>query len=178
MIGSLSKLAKTASYITNGRSCTFHPQGSNTYSSNAGVKLVKMNINGTDWLDPSEFRIMFDFVNAAIVAAHRLRPIGGPWSLCSRMRIVAGGHVSEDIDMYNSFRDLVNIFSVDASRFNDYAEGFGNNWEGYADNNTQNNIVGGNNANVASDTFFKGIAGGAYPTVLCKPLSGMLNQMK
>ena len=47
------KLAKTASYITNRRSCTFHPQASNIYSSNAGVKLIKITIAGHDGLDPS-----------------------------------------------------------------------------------------------------------------------------
>ena len=67
-MGSHSNLAKTASYITNGRSCTCHPQGSNTFSANAGVKLVKISITGTDWIDPSKFRIMFDLVNTGIAA--------------------------------------------------------------------------------------------------------------
>ncbi|MFM7983245.1 MAG: hypothetical protein ACKPKO_28385 [Candidatus Fonsibacter sp.] len=35
------KLAKTASYITNRRSCTYHPQCSNIYSSTNGTKLIK-----------------------------------------------------------------------------------------------------------------------------------------
>ena len=46
------KLAKTASYITNKRSVTFHPQGSNIYSPGIGVKLIKITIAGHDWLDP------------------------------------------------------------------------------------------------------------------------------
>ena len=54
------KLAKTASYITNRRSVTFHPQGSNIYSPGIGVKLIKITLAGHDWLDPSTFRIMFD----------------------------------------------------------------------------------------------------------------------
>ena len=74
------KLAKTAPYIINRRSCTFHPQGSNICSSNVGVKLVKITIAGHDWLDQSTFRIMFDLVNTDDVAEHRFRPIGGPWS--------------------------------------------------------------------------------------------------
>ncbi|MFM7980233.1 MAG: hypothetical protein ACKPKO_13040 [Candidatus Fonsibacter sp.] len=43
-------------------------------------------------------------------------------------------------------------------------EGFGNVWEGFADNIA------------VSDTYLKGIAGGTYQTVLFKPLSGILNQ--
>ena len=53
-------LTKTASYITNRRSCTYHPQGGNYYSVNNGSKLIKILLSSTDWLDPSTFRIMFD----------------------------------------------------------------------------------------------------------------------
>ena len=60
--GFMFKLAKTASYITNRRSCTFHPQGSNIYAPANGTKLMKISLNGSDWLDPSTFRIMFDFM--------------------------------------------------------------------------------------------------------------------
>ena len=72
------KLGKTTPYITNRRSCIFRPQGSNIYSSNAGVKLVKTNKKRTDSLDPSLFRIRFDLVNTDLAATHKLRPIGGP----------------------------------------------------------------------------------------------------
>ena len=33
----------------------------------------------------------------------QLRPIGGPWSMFGRMRMLAGGHMLEDIVMYNRF---------------------------------------------------------------------------
>ena len=74
------KLGKTASYITNRGSCTFHPQGSNIYTPANGTKLIKISLNRSDWLDPSAFRIMFDLYNTNGTAANRLRPIGGPWS--------------------------------------------------------------------------------------------------
>lgn len=54
------RLTKTASYITKRRSCTYHPQGSNIYHPTTGTKLIKILLSGTDWLDPSTFRIMFD----------------------------------------------------------------------------------------------------------------------
>ena len=82
------------------------------------------------------------------------------------MRILAGGQILEDIDMYNRVHELFSNFSAEDSRFNDYGEGFGNVWEGYADNIA------------VSDTYLKGIAGGSYQTVLFKPLSGILNQRK
>ena len=45
------KHAKTASYIANRRGCIFQPHASNNYSSNVGVKLVKITIAGHDLLD-------------------------------------------------------------------------------------------------------------------------------
>jgi hypothetical protein len=79
------KLAKTASYITNKRSVTFHPQCSNIYSPSIGVKLIKITIASHDWLDP------FDLKNDNNTAANRLRPLGGQWAFFTRMRILAGG---------------------------------------------------------------------------------------
>ena len=74
------KLSKTASSVVNRRFCTYHPQGSNIYSSN-GTKLIKFHISGSDWLDPSTFRVIFDLVNTDGAANHKLRVIGEPWSL-------------------------------------------------------------------------------------------------
>ena len=128
------KLANTASYITNRRSVTFHPQGSNIYSPSIGVKLIKITIASHDWLDPSTFRIMFDSQNTSGVAGLRLRPVGGPWSFFSRMRILAGGQILEDIHMYNRVHEMFSIFSATDSRQNDYAEGFGNFWDNRMDN--------------------------------------------
>ena len=39
---------KTASNITNKRSCTYHPQGSSIYTPQNGRHLIKININGSD----------------------------------------------------------------------------------------------------------------------------------
>ncbi|MFM7990516.1 MAG: hypothetical protein ACKPKO_65475, partial [Candidatus Fonsibacter sp.] len=88
-------MQKTASYITNRRSCTYHPQGSNIFTPTNGTKLIKINIAGTDWLDPSTFRIMFDLQNTGAIAACRLRPIRGPLVVFHIMRIIAGGHILE-----------------------------------------------------------------------------------
>ena len=45
------KLAPEASYITDRRSVTFHPQGSNIYSSLNGDKLSRIVCAGDSWLD-------------------------------------------------------------------------------------------------------------------------------
>ena len=53
------KLSPGASYVTERKSVTFHPQGSNIYSTN-GTKLIKLLITGDSYLDPSTFRVMFE----------------------------------------------------------------------------------------------------------------------
>ena len=42
----------------------------------------------------------------------------------SRMRILAGGQVLEDIDDYNRVHEMFQVFSATDSRQNDYGEGF------------------------------------------------------
>ena len=59
------KLRPGASYVTNGRSVTFFPQGGNDYKPN-GVRVIKINMTSDQWLDPSivklfsQFRILTD----------------------------------------------------------------------------------------------------------------------
>ena len=57
LIGGLShKLKPGASYVTNRRSVSYCASGGNTYSPN-GVKVMKSNLAGDQWLDPSTFRV-------------------------------------------------------------------------------------------------------------------------
>ena len=128
------KLAKPAPYITNIRSATFRPQGSNIYSTRLGVKLIQITTTSPDWLAPSTFRFMFDLQNTSGLASLRLRPSGGPWSSFRNMRILAGGHILEDLDMYNRAHEMFNICNAIDSKQNDYAEGFGNLWDNVQDN--------------------------------------------
>ena len=68
-IGGLSyKLKAGAPYITNRRSVSYFAQGGNQYSPN-GVKVVKFNLTGDRWLDPSTFRVMFQLNNAGNIGA-------------------------------------------------------------------------------------------------------------
>ena len=72
------KLDPGASYINERKSVTFHPQGSNIYKPGTGTKLIKIQLTGQDWLDPTTFRVMFDVVNDD--EEKYLRPVSGPWS--------------------------------------------------------------------------------------------------
>ncbi|MFM7980615.1 MAG: hypothetical protein ACKPKO_14980 [Candidatus Fonsibacter sp.] len=82
-----------------------------------------------DWLELSTFRIMYDLRNDAAIVGQLLRPVGGPWSFFNRMRILAGGQILEDIDMYNRVHDMFSIFGPSESRISDHNEGFNNYWE-------------------------------------------------
>ena len=62
-IGGLSyKLKPGASYVTNRRSISYFASGGNTYSPN-GVEIMKFNLTGDHWLDPSTFRVAFQLNN-------------------------------------------------------------------------------------------------------------------
>ena len=63
LIGGLSyKLKPGASYATNRRSVSYFASGGNSYSPN-GVKVMKFNLAGDQWLDPSTFRVAFQLNN-------------------------------------------------------------------------------------------------------------------
>ena len=59
LIGGLScKLKPGASYVTNRRSVSYMATGGNRYSP-SGVKVMRFNLIGDQWMDPSTFRVMF-----------------------------------------------------------------------------------------------------------------------
>ena len=76
LIDSLSvRLQPGASYVTNRRSVSFFPQGSNIYKPLQGTKVVKINLTGGGWLDPSTVQLQFKLQNAE---SKRLYLLGGP----------------------------------------------------------------------------------------------------
>ena len=119
------KLQPGASYITDRRSVSFHPQGSNIYKTSTGTKLIKILLTGDSWLDPSTFRVMFDVENLDTTANKFLRNISGPWSFFRRMRVIVGGQVVEDIDYYNRVHEMMSLLQAKDSRENESVEGFG-----------------------------------------------------
>ena len=115
---------------------------------------------------------MFDSYNTNANAAKRLRPIGGPWSFLSRINILAGGQILEDIDLYNRVHEMFNNFTAEGSRSNDYSEGFGYVWEGFQDPNVLNGAQ-----RIVYHTSAKDPRG-IIPDISFNPLSGLLNQCK
>ena len=59
----------------------------------------------------------------------RLRPLGGSWSMFSRMRILAGGQSLDGMDMYSRVHELYNVITTADCRINEFAEGFADVWE-------------------------------------------------
>ena len=121
------KMKGGASYITDRRSVTYHPAGSNIYRPNGGTKLIKINITGDQWLDPSTC-IMFDLRNMGD-DPQELRPLGGPWSYFKCVRCLCNGTVLEDISDYNRVHELFSILTAEDSRTNSEAEHFGRSWD-------------------------------------------------
>jgi len=133
LIGGLSyKLKAGASYVTNRRSVSYFASGGNSYSSN-GVKVIKFNLNGDQWLDPSTFRVMFQLNNtgnanlAEGATAKSLHPLSwNPAAFFRRARLLCAGVVLEDIDDFNRLSLMVTSLKSQDEQLSIAAEGFGN----------------------------------------------------
>jgi len=161
-----------ASYVTNRRSCTYHPSGSNIYTPQGGTRLIKLLLTGDQWLDPSTFRVMFDLKNTEPWSGppaidKQLRVLGGPWTFFRRMRILANGAIIEDIDDFARVSEMFSTLTSRDSRLNDDAEGFG-----------QSKTIRDWRLSSFNTSNFNGISAGDSQTVLFKPLSGLLMQEK
>jgi hypothetical protein len=109
------KLTPGASYINERKSVTYHPQGSNIYSSN-GTKVIKLLVTGDSWLDPSTFRVMFDVMNTESSGSRQLRVLGGPWTFFKRLRVLCNGTIVEDIDDYARVHEMFSTLTSKDSR--------------------------------------------------------------
>ena len=119
------KLSPGASYVTNRRSVSFFPSGSDTYSPSSGVKVIKIKVNGTDWLDPSTVKVMFTINNVT----GNMSFLSGAHSFFRRMRVVCNGQIVEDIDDYNRVCEMFNVLQSSSVRQNDEIEGIAR-WDG------------------------------------------------
>ena len=124
LIDSLSfKLRPGASYVTSRRSVSFFPQGGNDYKPN-GVKVIKIGLNGDQWLDPSTVKLFFTIQNTH--ATLPLKPkLPVPWVFFRRVRVLCGGQIVEDIDDYNRVHTQFHLMRPTERRLNDFAEAFG-----------------------------------------------------
>lgn len=189
------KLGSGASYITNRRSVSFQPQGSNVYEATGGTRLLRIALNGNGWLDPDTLRVSYDMVNKETGGTKNLRMLGGPYSIFRRGRLLCGGTVIEDIDNFNRVSHMLQLLKSKHSRVNDQAEGFGTEWSehdylqigitpalfaaGEADTTVSSNKVPNLFATRALESYsFEGIKPGESQKVLFKPCFGMFNQSK
>lgn len=171
------KLKPGASYINDRRYVTFHTQGGNTYTP-TGVKVMKFQITGDNWLDPSSFRVGFDLYNnspSTTAGTKNLYPLSGPHSFFKRLRVLCNGQIVEDIDDYNRVHEMFTNLQPREKRDDDEAEGFGNMWDIEYDVSTGDRTT--LTENVASKKLSR-IPQGQYRRVLFKPLSGLLSQSK
>uniref|UniRef100_UPI0040494503 hypothetical protein n=1 Tax=Flavobacterium sp. TaxID=239 RepID=UPI0040494503 len=161
LIGGLSyKLKAGASYVTNSRSVTYFAQGGNSYSSQ-GVKVIKFHLTGDQWMDGSTFHVMMQVNNRDTTKPLR----AARWSpnICfSRMRIIAGGVVCEDISDANRLSLMLHTLSSEDEQSIAKTQGFSVARTGQA----------------ASDDFAHTVAAGSSRIVVFKPPVGLFQQEK
>ena len=169
LIDALSyKLGNSASYITDRKSVTFHPSGSNIYTPGSGTKVIKFQLNSEGWLDTSTVVVNFDVHNKESTATQskKLRTLQGPHSFFRRLRISAGGSLIEDIDMYIRTHQMFEMLTTSSNRDNNDIEGFGYRSDTLAPDH------------VHGATSLPGVKQGSHQTVGFKLCSGLLNQSK
>jgi hypothetical protein len=176
------KLGAGASYITDRRSVSFQPQGSNIYQSQSGTRLLRIALNGSGWLDPSTVRISYDLVNGETGGTKNLRMLGGAYSVFERARLLCGGTVIEDIDSFARVSHMLQLLKSKDSRLNEQAEGLGVEWCEHQylaySVNSLTGFTGGTPAvseaarALNADTY-EGIKPGDSQRVMFKPCFGM-----
>jgi len=167
LIDSLSyKIGNSASYITDRKSVTFWPSGSNIYKPSSGTKVIKFQLNSEGWLDTSTVVVNFDLHNNDLTSTKFVRSLQGGHSFFRRLRISAGGSLIEDIDMYNRTHQMFEMLTSYNHRGNNDIEGFG-----YRSDSIDPDITHHNES-------LPGIEEGSHQTVGFKLLSGLLNQSK
>ena len=175
LIGGLSyKLKAGASYVTNRRSVAYFAQGGNQYPPN-GIKVMKFNLTGDQWLDPSTFRVASQLNNKDYDSAGTtyLQPLSwNPAVFFRRCRIIAGGVVTEDIDNFNRFPLMLHALKPEEEQLGIAAEGFGSFDDKHANVATDIRKSYRLENHDQSGTVFAG------RRVMFKPLIGLVNQEK
>ena len=121
------KLGHGASYATDRRSVSYFSMGSNSYAPN-GVNVIKIGINGTDWLDPQSVKLFFDVQNTqpSTTSSSMSVKTSHAWAFFRRMRVTCGGVILEDIDNYARLHTMMHMLKTSHDRDeNDNTEGFG-----------------------------------------------------
>ena len=182
LIGCLSyKLKPGASYVTNRRAVSYFASGGNSYSSN-GVKVMKFNLTGDQWLDPSTFRVAFRLNNhtppidtgVGIVEAPLAPLHWNPAVFFRRARLIAGGQVIEDIDDFNGLSLMLTSLLPEDEQTAMAVEGFG-----HYDHKFLTNEETHSDMDTYNQTHFE-FASHVHDSrrVVFKPMLGLFNQEK
>ena len=159
------QLPGSGQYVQERKSVSFQTEGSNSYSPNAGTRVMRFKLSTEGWLDPSTVRVFINVVNtdpgAPPGVAKVWRPLGQVHAFFRRLRITMRGVVIEDIMDYNRVHEMFDILCPPQTRMNTAAEGFGHN---------------NNNRYLDDPNELLQIA--TTMTVCFKPLSGILMQSK
>ena len=117
LIGGLNYTLKAgAPYVANRRSVTYFAAGGNQ-SSSSGVTVMEFPLSGDQWLDPSTFQVMLQIKNKD--GTKPLRAVHyDPAVIFSRMRIIAGGVVCEDISDANKLSVMLDALSSEDEQTN------------------------------------------------------------
>ena len=104
LIGGLSYKHKPgASHVTNCRSFSYFASGGNGYKP-SGVRVMKFNLTGDQWMDPSTFRVAFQLNHPGYdsIGTTYVQPLSwNPAVFFCRARIICAGVVLEVIDDFN-----------------------------------------------------------------------------
>ena len=112
----------TGKYFVSRKSSTYCPMGGHQYSPK-GVRMMKFNITGQDWLVPDTLRLMFTLNNPDV--ANSLKLVNDiPLNLIRRFRLIIVGQIIEDIDYYNLVSNMANILRPADKRHNTNIETF------------------------------------------------------
>ena len=170
------KLNKGASYISDRRSVTFWPSGSNIYKPSSGNRVLKFSLNGEDnsWLDPQSVRIFFTLTNLDDILDNKLRPLSPPYCFFRRMRIIAGNQVVEDFNDYNRVHHMFSKMMSQGARKDEANEGFGYRFDDEV--KTLVNKVG--TELIPEVNSFTCLGFKKQMTVGFKPLCGLFSQFK
>lgn len=169
------KLEKgTASYITRRRSATFFATGSNVYTS-SGTRVIRFNLTGSEWVDPSTIRVMFNVVNKDATAAHYLRMFS-PHGFFSRIRISSRGQLLEDISEANRISEMLKILNPRWYNKNDEIEGVTTGCGPFTIEHARRVAAG--TLDDLNSFLAGGLEGGKTTTLLFRPCFGLFNQKR
>ena len=116
------KLSPSSSYVIQRTSSCFYPTGSSTFSP-TGVSVARVQLTSESFLDPETIRIQFTVNNLDPGLGLAFKT--GPWGFWSRIRLLCGGTLLEDVFYANRINEmLTQALQPTNSAINEYTEGF------------------------------------------------------